>query len=112
MTPFAGRHPTAFAKWLTAIDLSLASIAEVAIVGGLDEPGTRDLTTAATAGPTGALVVAVSSDPDASAVPLLSGRVRIRDRPTAYVCRNFACRLPVTDPDALSVQLREERATL
>jgi uncharacterized protein YyaL (SSP411 family) len=28
-------------------------------------------------------------------------------RATAYVCRNFACRLPVSDADALRAQLVE-----
>jgi uncharacterized protein YyaL (SSP411 family) len=50
------------------------------------------------------LVVAVSPEPDASAVPLLAGRTAIDGRPTAYLCRNFACRLPVTDPAALRDQ--------
>jgi uncharacterized protein YyaL (SSP411 family) len=31
----------------------------------------------------------------------------IDGRPTAFVCREFACRLPVTDPEALRGQLRE-----
>ena len=39
--------------------------------------------------------------PDASAIPLLADRVAIDGRPTAYVCRGFVCRLPVTDADAL-----------
>jgi uncharacterized protein YyaL (SSP411 family) len=41
---------------------------------------------------------------------LLADRTRLKDRPTAYVCRDFACRLPVTDPDALAEQLREVAA--
>jgi uncharacterized protein YyaL (SSP411 family) len=45
-------------------------------------------------------------------VPLLAERVRLKDRPTAYVCRGFACRLPVTDADALREQLAEVAAAI
>ncbi|MGK2849492.1 MAG: hypothetical protein ACSLFN_01060, partial [Candidatus Limnocylindrales bacterium] len=41
----------------------------------------------------------------ASAIPLLADRVAIDGRPTAYVCRDFACRLPVTTAEALEAQL-------
>ena len=112
VAPLAGRYPTAFAKWLSAIDLSLSDIAEVAIVGRLDEPGTRELLTAASAGFHPARVIALAPDPAASVVPLLADRVRVRDRPTAYVCRNFTCQIPVTDPEALTEQLRERAAAL
>jgi uncharacterized protein YyaL (SSP411 family) len=47
----------------------------------------------------------------ASAVPLLHDRVAIDGRATAYVCRNFACNLPVTDPAALADQLRGDLVT-
>ncbi len=47
---------------------------------------------------------------EASAVPLLRDRVAIDGRPTAYVCRDFVCALPVTDPDALAAQLAGDRA--
>jgi len=41
---------------------------------------------------------------------LLEDRTMLDGRPTAYVCRDFACRLPVMDPDALTEQLREVAA--
>jgi uncharacterized protein YyaL (SSP411 family) len=36
--------------------------------------------------------------------------VAIEGRPTAYLCRNFTCRLPVTDPAALAALLEERAA--
>ena len=38
-------------------------------------------------------------------VPLLHGRFALDGRPTAFVCRDFACRLPVTEPEALEALL-------
>jgi uncharacterized protein YyaL (SSP411 family) len=38
-------------------------------------------------------------------IPLLADRATIGGRATAYVCRNYACQLPVTDSDALRQQL-------
>ena len=49
--------------------------------------------------------LAVSAEPATSAVPLLADRAMIDGRPTAYLCRDFACRLPVTSADALLAQL-------
>ena len=98
------RYPTAFAKWLTAIDFALADVVEIAIVGDPADAATRALVEAADAAE--ARVIAVSKDPAASAIPLLADRVAIDSRPTAYVCRGFACQMPVSSADALRVQLR------
>ena len=38
-------------------------------------------------------------------IPLLADRIAIDGRPTAYVCRGFVCRLPVTTPEALRAEL-------
>ncbi|MBA3877194.1 MAG: thioredoxin domain-containing protein [Anaerolinea sp.] len=112
VTPLTARYPTAFAKWLAAIDLALSDIAEVAIVAALDEPGARELLAVASGGFHPTRVVALAPDPVSSEVPLLDGRAQLRDRPTAYVCRSFVCQVPVTEPEALEEQLRERTAAL
>jgi uncharacterized protein YyaL (SSP411 family) len=111
VTPYLARYPTGFATWLSAAHLAVEGIDELAIVGDPNDGATQDLIVAGieaarTAGRN--LVVAFSANPDESAVPLLAGRSMIDGRPTAYLCRGFACRLPVTDPAALRAQL--ERA--
>jgi uncharacterized protein YyaL (SSP411 family) len=113
VTPLAARYPTAFARWLQAIDFSLADVAEVAVVGDLEDPRTRELLRVAAGGFGPHRVVAASAlAGQASAIPLLHDRPRLEDRPTAYVCRGFACQAPVTDPDALRDQLAERSAAL
>ena len=112
VTRLIARHPTAFAKWLAAIDLCLSVVPEVAIIGDPDDPATRALLAVVARYTASPSVVAVSAAPGGSLVPLLEGRTSIDGRPTAYVCRGFTCRLPVTDPDALATQLREMQAAL
>ncbi len=109
ITPFTARYPTAFANWLQAIDLALAPVAEVAIVGDIEDEATRALLEVAGGGyaPNRVVAAASPSSAPASAIPLLLDRPMIKGRPTAYVCRGFTCRLPVTDPDALREQLAE-----
>jgi len=105
-----GRHPTAFAQWAIAVDLLLAQPLEIAIVGDPDAPDTVALRDVVDGLPVGGHVLAISADPAASAVELLAGRTRIDDRATAYVCRSFACRLPVASPADLRAQLTGDPA--
>jgi uncharacterized protein YyaL (SSP411 family) len=107
VTSFVGRYPSGFANWLIAMDFALAPVVEVAIVA---EPGTTEA--AALLAPLREAfrphqVVALAADPGRSAIPLMHGRERVDGQATAYVCRNLACRLPVTDVEALRDQLRE-----
>jgi len=110
VTSFLGRYPTGFANWLSAAALAVDGIVELAIAGDPAAAGTRALLETARAGGRADLVVAVAADPATSTVPLLADRVAIDGRPTAYVCRNFACRLPVTDPAGLAAQLEQPAA--
>jgi hypothetical protein len=79
---------------------------EVVVVGGRDA-ATRALIRVAHESFDGARLILGRLDngpvPDA---PALRDRPRVDGRPTAYACRAYACRLPVTDPDALRAELR------
>jgi uncharacterized protein YyaL (SSP411 family) len=105
VVPFVGRYPTGFAQWLVAMDLAVRPIAEVAIVGLAGDPATQALVREARSGLRPGLVLAVAADPARTLVPLLADRLQVDGRPTAFVCRDFACRLPVTTPGALRAQL-------
>ena len=105
VTAYLPRYPTGFAQWLVALDLAFAPAVEIAIVGDPADPATQALVAETTRGFRPHQVVAVSATPAASVIPLLADRVAIGGRPTAYVCRGFVCRLPVTDPAALRAEL-------
>jgi len=107
VTSYLARYPSGFANWLSAAELAVSGIVELAIVGDPIEPATRALLDVARPRERRDLVVAVAASADASTIPLLAGRTRIDGRPTAYVCRQFACRLPVTEPSGLVAQLAE-----
>jgi uncharacterized protein YyaL (SSP411 family) len=92
------RQAPRFAGWsLAAAEALLAGPAEVAVVG--PRPTRDDLHRAALALTTpGAVVVAAEAG---TPLALFEGKTEIDGSPAAYVCRNFACRMPVTDPAAL-----------
>jgi len=105
VVPFVARYPTGFAQWLVAMELALRPIAEIAIVGRLDDPATAALIAETRRAYRPGQVLAVAPDPARTAIPLLRDRTAIDGRPTAFVCRGFACRLPVTTPEALRAEL-------
>jgi uncharacterized protein YyaL (SSP411 family) len=108
VTAHLAGHPSAFAQWLVATDFALAPVVEVAIVGDPRGEATLRLVGLALEGFRPHQVLAVGPDPAATTVPLLGGRFALDGRPTAFVCRNFACRQPVTEPEALAVLLTED----
>ncbi|HWO94438.1 MAG TPA: thioredoxin domain-containing protein [Dehalococcoidia bacterium] len=101
------RAPTAFANWLSALDFALARVREVVIIGPPDDPRTSALlgTVRATFDPNRVLAGA-PAPVDHAPSPLLAGRTMLDGAPSAYVCENYACQMPVATPEALAEQLR------
>jgi uncharacterized protein YyaL (SSP411 family) len=95
-----------FIGWgLAAAEALLDGPREVAVVGaGIDDPASRSLHRTALLGTAPGAVVAfgaVGSDE----FPLLADRPLSKGEPTAYVCRNFTCDAPTTDPERLRTTL-------
>ena len=104
--PMIARAATAFGHALCALDLHFSPPREIAIVGPPEDPRTRALARAALRRFEPNNVVAWSrgvDDEAAQSVPLLAGKALVDGRPAVYVCERFACRAPVTSPEALAV---------
>ena len=88
------RAPSAFGWLLVALDQHLAPHREIAIAGAPDATVAR--AAVAAAAPTDVIAFGPADD-----VPLLAGRDEVDGLATVYLCQNFACELPVTDPARL-----------
>jgi uncharacterized protein YyaL (SSP411 family) len=101
------RRAPRFAGWLLADAISQTSNrkpVQVAVVGPDDAARAQLARTAHQLAPAGSVVMA--GRPDQPGLALLAERPMINGRPTAYVCRHFVCRLPVTSVDDLASQLQ------
>ena len=102
------RSPMGAGHWLGALDFYLSQPKEIAIIGPLADPATGELLNAVFGRflPNKVVVGAEESQSVGEAGnPLLEGREMTGAKPTAYVCQNYVCQLPVTDALALADQL-------
>lgn len=117
MGRLAAEIPQGFGNLLCAIEHHLAPPSEVALVGGAGDADTRALLATLRSSflpHTTLALLPLGKDDDpgtataiAARVPVLEDRGRRDGKATAYVCRNYTCNQPVTDPADLARQLTE-----
>jgi uncharacterized protein YyaL (SSP411 family) len=102
MQPMMSQYPLGFGQWLQALSYALSKPREIAIVGDPDAADTQALLQVVQAGYRPFQVVALGT-PGAQppVLPLLQDRGLVDGHAAAYVCRDFACQAPVTDPLSL-----------
>ena len=101
------QFPTGAGHWLSVLDFYLSDQKEIVIVTAPGSDGPDEmLKRLATAYHTNTIIIsAPESDAATSPWPVFQSRPAIDNKPTAYVCRNYACQLPTTNPDAMLSQL-------
>ena len=115
------QFPTGAGHWLSVLDFYLSPQKEIIIITpakaeihqetphpAIHTPTAPDemLKRLATAYHTNAIIIS-ADEPTAAASPwpVFQSRPAIDNKPTAYVCQNYTCQLPTTNPDTMLSQL-------
>ena len=102
-----GKAPAGTGHWLAALDFHISSPKELAVIGPRENPATRLLLDTINGRylPNKVVVGAEGALGESTQIPLLQDRGMVDGKPAAYVCQNYVCQLPVTEPEALAQQL-------
>jgi len=100
-----GRAPAGTGQWLAALDFYVSTPKEVVIIGPREDSKTAALLQTVNGNFHPNKVLVGAENEGEHGLPLLESRGMINGEPTAYVCENYTCQLPVTTPEELSVQL-------
>jgi hypothetical protein len=101
--------PLAHSYLMTALDFAVGPSHEIVIAG---EPGAEDTETLLRALrseylPNKVVLLRPSTGNIAQIAPYTESQTSRDGRATAYVCQNFACQLPTTDPEEMLSQIRD-----
>jgi len=113
--PYMEKAPQGYLTLLMKADHSIHPPKEIAVVGQKNAEDTRSLLKAIHTRFLPNRVISLLDPGSEKAVelarriPLLTGREPVEGKATAYVCQNYACQLPVTDPEKLIKQLFSEQ---
>jgi uncharacterized protein YyaL (SSP411 family)/aryl-alcohol dehydrogenase-like predicted oxidoreductase len=109
------RYPRAFAKSLSVVDLLLHGPVELALIGSPGDQDFEAIKAEVNRVYLPARIIAhhdpAQQNPQGPATrhPLLIGKELVQGKPALFVCRNFACQAPVTDPAAVHTALKNQQ---
>jgi uncharacterized protein len=108
------RAPSAMPEMLTAFDFASSKPRQIVLAGKLDSPETRSMLDQVNARylPNRILLLADVGPGQqflAEHLPLLRSMTMLNGHTTAYVCENYACQLPTTDPQKIGELLDRAR---
>ena len=102
--------PSSFAAWLNALDFALGPQLQLALIGDIADEKFQTLMQVSDQSFLPRMVRAGGQQHEEGTPALLSNREPIDDKPTAFLCQGFACKLPTTDPEQLKKLIAESGA--
>ncbi len=103
------RAPTAHTQMLMALDFALGPSKEIVVAGAADMQATGTLLAAVRRHYVPRSVVALHPPSDGAIealVPFLKKQTMRDGKPTVYVCENYVCKLPTSEPEQLEKLLK------
>jgi hypothetical protein len=102
------QYPLGVGQWLQALSYALSVPREIAVIGDPESADTQALLSVVRNGYRPFQVVALGAPDRQTAVPLLGNRGLVDGQAAAYVCRDFTCQAPVTEPERLQAPLKQQ----
>jgi uncharacterized protein YyaL (SSP411 family) len=99
------KYPQAFSRALIALDQHLNPVKEIVVLYDTGQSDNHLIDVLRNNYLPNKIVVLSDINGDAELLPILEGKELIADSPTAFVCENYTCQEPVTEPEALVTQL-------
>jgi uncharacterized protein YyaL (SSP411 family) len=103
------RAPRAFATALATLEFLLCGPTELVLAGAAGSPETEALARAVAAVYLPNRVIALSDPGMPNQSPLGRGKTLVDEKPALYVCRNFTCQAPISDPTLVGALLTAEQ---
>lgn len=108
------QSPSSYSQLLIALDFTLGPSKEIVIAGDIQAEGTADALRSLyqTFTPNKVVVFRPDKKDEAKAkkmislVPFLKERRAIDGKTTLYICENYACKTPLTDPQRIKEELQ------
>ena len=104
------RYPRAFAKTLAVVDFLTQGPIELAFVGQETHEQLPALRRAVADHYLPNRIIAMMMTDTPSSLPLLAGKQLVQGSPALYICRNFSCLTPMTDPSEVGTALQGSAA--
>ena len=107
------RVPHGAGKWLEALDFYLSRPKEIVVIGSAQNPLTQVLLdTIRTTYLPNSILAGLDTDTQHSHddIPILQDKAMVKGNPTAYVCEQYICKDPTSDPEYLNSLLHSDIA--